>query len=338
MILVTGSQGQIGRDLVIALRERYGINDVLESGRRIISNDERLYEPLDVRDRKRFRELVDAYQIDTIYHLAGILSAKGEHHLAQCWQINIEGLRNALDLASTHHIKVFWPSSIAVFGPHTPKVRTPQTTIEDPVTMYGITKVTGEMLCQYYAQHFGVDIRSVRFPGIISHRALPGGGTTDFAVEIFYAALQQGHYTCFVGPETRLPMMYMPDAIRAILELMEAKADSLRIRLSYNLAAVSFSAAELVAEIQKHLPHFTCDYVPDYRQAIADSWPSVIDDTQARHDWGWQHHYNLTAIVNDMLLHLRHRLPEVLPCLPNPPMKLPSMPSTNLDCINQSAS
>lgn len=306
MILITGSQGQIGSDLVTALRKRYGTTQVLESGRR--ASDKNLYETLDVTNHKHFREIISAYKIDTIYHLAGILSAKGECYPEHCWQVNIQGLKNVLELAKNYSLKVFWPSSIAVFGPHTPKQNTPQTTIEDPSTMYGITKVTGEMLCQYYAQRFGVDARSVRFPGIISYQTLPGGGTTDFAVEMFYAALQQNHYTCFVRPDTRLPMMYMLDAIRAMLKLMSADAAALTVRSSYNLTAISFSAAELVAEIQKHLPNFTCEYRPDYRQAIADSWPLVIDDSQARQDWGWQPTYDLSAIVKDMLHQLAMRI------------------------------
>ncbi len=308
MILVTGSQGQIGSDLVIALRKHVGTNQVLASGRRAFFDKKNLYETLDVTDNKRFQEIISSYHIDTIYHLAGILSAKGECYPDQCWHINIEGLRNVLELAKTHSLKVFWPSSIAVFGPHTPRQNTPQITITDPSTMYGITKVTGERLCQYYAQRFGVDVRSARFPGIISHQTLPGGGTTDFAVEIFYAALQQNHYTCFVRPDTRLPMMYMSDAIQAMLQLMSTDSAALTVRSSYNLTAVSFSAAELVAEIQKHLPSFTCEYMPDYRQAIADSWPAVIDDSQAQQDWGWHPTYNLAAIVKDMLHQLSMRL------------------------------
>lgn len=306
MILLTGAQGQIGSDLATALRNHYGTDQVLESGRR--ASDKNLYETLDVTNHKRFQEIISSYKIDTIYHLAGILSAKGERYPDQCWHANIEGLRNVLELAKTNSLRVFWPSSIAVFGPHTPKQNTPQTTIEDPTTLYGITKVTGEMLCQYYAQRFGVDVRSVRFPGIISYQTLPGGGTTDFAVEMFYAALQQNYYTCFVRPDTRLPMMYMPDAIRAILQLMSADAARLSIRSSYNLTAISFSAAELAAEIQKYLPGFTCEYRPDYRQAIADSWPAVIDDSQARQDWGWRPAYDLSALVRDMLHRLEMRL------------------------------
>ena len=371
MILVTGSQGQIGCELVTALRRRYGQSQVLATGRRPLAiaantlaqpnkNEESLlpYQILEVTQYERFQKLIETRKIDTIYHLAAILSAKGERQPEACWHTNIEGLRIVLELARAYHLKIFWPSSIAVFGPHTPKLNTPQTTIEDPVTMYGITKVSGEMLCQYYAQQFGVDVRSLRFPGIISHQTLPGGGTTDFAVEVFYAALKYGHYISFVRPDTRLPMMYMADAIRAIAELMEAPAHSLTVRSSYNLSGVSFSMAELVAEIQTHLPHFTCEYVPDYRQAIADSWPTVIDDTAARQDWDWRPRYDLPAIVREMLQHLEERfekerfekqqsekqqshnkqLKEVSSCLPPLPTNKPLRTSNNLDFTNRSAS
>lgn len=308
-ILVTGSQGQLGSDLVIALRQKYGTAQVIESGRSPPKDDSAystFYEILDVTNRHALWHIIEQQQIDTVYHLAGVLSAKGERNLEQCWNVNVNGLKNVLEAAKEHQLKVFFPSSIAVFGPHTPKFETPQITVTDPTTLYGITKVTGELLCQYYAQR-GVDVRSLRLPGIISYSTPPGGGTTDFAVEIFYAALQQGTYTCFVRPETRLPMMYMPDAIQAILKLMQADPAQIKIRSSYNIAAISFSAAELVAEIQKHLPSFTCDYAPDFRQAIADSWVSVVDDSQARTDWQWQHTYDLPAIVEDMLTQLMHR-------------------------------
>ena len=306
-ILVTGARGQLGSDLVLALHRRYGTTQIIESGRRKALNQgikSLQYEVLDVTDSQGLQKIIERYQVGTIYHLAGVLSAKGQQHPQLCWNVNIDGLRNVLEAAKSYQIKVFWPSSIAVFGANTPKVNTPQTTIKEPSTIYGITKLTGELLCQYYAHRFGIDIRSLRLPGIISYSTPPGGGTTDFAVEIFSAAINKGHYTCFVRPQTRLPMIYMPDAIKAILDLMEAQNTAITVRSSYNLAAVSFSAAELVSEIQKHLPDFTCDYQPDFRQAIADSWPSVIDDTPARTDWGWQHRYDLEAIVTDMLEHL----------------------------------
>lgn len=309
-ILVIGSRGQLGSDLVVALRRRYGATRVIESGRAPYSEDSVLfpYQVLDVTDFQHLQAVIEQHQIDTIYHLAGLLSAKGEQHPELCWEVNINGLRHVLEAAKSYQLKVFWPSSIAVFGPHTPRLDTPQMTVEDPSTMYGITKVAGELLCCYYAHQFGVDVRSLRLPGIISYSAPPGGGTTDFAVEIFYAALQHQTYNCFVRPETRIPMIYITDAIRAILELMQADPASIKVHTSYNVAAVSFSAEELVAEIQQHLPDFTCRYMPDFRQAIADSWPLVIDDSKARADWGWQHTYDLPAIVNDMLAKLSPRL------------------------------
>ena len=310
-ILVTGSRGQIGSDLVVALRRRYGATHVIESVREVaphLEGNSLPYEVLDVTDKQRLQEIVEQYRISTIYHLAGLLSATGEQNPELCWNVNVNGLRNVLEVAQSYGVRVFWPSSIAVFGPHTPKLDTPQITIEDPSTMYGITKVTGELLCHYYAHRFGVDVRSLRLPGIISYSTPPGGGTTDFAVEIFYAALKYGTYTCFVRPETRLPMMYMPDTIKAILDLMEADSVLIKVRSSYNIAAVSFSAEELVAEIQKYLPEFTCRYAPDFRQAIADSWPCAIDDSKARADWGWKHRYDLSAIVADMLAKLDERM------------------------------
>jgi len=306
-ILVTGARGQIGSDLVIALQKRYGAGQVIASSHTplpLTDRDLRPYTILDVTDRERLHRVVEQYRVGTIYHLAGLLSAKGEQHLKRCWEINVNGLKNVLETAKSYQLKVFWPSSIAVFGPHTPKSETPQMTVKDPTTMYGITKLTGELLCQYYAHQFGVDVRSLRLPGIISYRTAPGGGTTDFAVEIFMAALQYGTYTCFVRPTTRLPMMYMPDAIKASLHLMQAKPASISIRSSYNIAATSFSAAELVTEIQKHLPDFVCHYAPDFRQTIADSWPATIDDSQARQDWNWQPDCDLPFIVQDMLEHL----------------------------------
>jgi nucleoside-diphosphate-sugar epimerase len=304
-ILVTGSRGQLGSDLVVTLRQGYGENQVIESDRLPPKANQLLpYEVLDVTDRQHLQTLIEQYQIGTIYHLASLLSATGEQNSELCWKINVNGLRNILEVARTYHLKVFFPSSIAVFGPHTPKLDTPQIAVLDPSTMYGITKVTGEMLCYYYAQHFNIDVRSLRLPGIISYSAPAGGGTTDFAVEMFYAALQRRPYTCFVRPETRLPNIYMPDAIEAILGLMKADQVAIKIGSSYNLAAISFSAEELVVEIQKHLPDFTCHYVPDFRQAIADSWPSTIDDSQARADWGWRHIYELPVIVEDMLVRL----------------------------------
>lgn len=310
-ILVTGARGQLGSDLVVALRQRYGATAVIASGSTPLPELEPQMQPyveLDVTQPQHLHTVIEQHQIDTIYHLAGILSAKGEQHPDRCWEVNVNGLRHILEAARSYDLAIFFPSSIAVFGPHTPKLDTPQVTVEDPSTIYGITKVTGELLCQYYARRFGVDVRGLRLPGVISYNTPPGGGTTDFAVEMFHAALQNGHYTCFVRPETRLPMMYIPDVINAVVTLMAADPSAITIRSSYNITAVSFSAAELAAEIQRHLPHFTCDYQPDFRQAIADSWPSVIDDSKARADWGWHPTYDLAAIVEDMLINLKLRL------------------------------
>lgn len=310
MILVTGAGGQIGTDLVEELRGRYGPDQVVASDLRRSDSVElgHLFETLDVTDASRLEHLVTDHRVTSVYHLASLLSATGEDRPGLCWHVNVDGLRNVLEAARKHRLRVFWPSSIAVFGPRTPKRGAAQAAIEDPSTMYGITKVAGELLCRYYALKFGVDVRSLRLPGIISYTAPPGGGTTDYAVEIFYEALRNGSYTCFVGPETRLPMMYMPDTIRAILELMDAPSESITIRSSYNLAGVSFSAGELVAEIQRQLPGFTCRYAPDFRQQIADSWPTDIDDSKAREDWGWRHSYGLPEIVQDMLEKLAARV------------------------------
>ena len=311
MILVTGARGQIGSDLVAALRQRYGPTRVVASDLKEPSGGARNglpYEVLDVTDRQQLSAVLAHYKIDTVVHLASLLSARGEQQPDLCWKVNVGGLRNVLGLAAERGLKVFWPSSIAVFGPHTPRYHTPQTTVEDPSTMYGITKVTGELLCRYYARSHQVDVRSVRLPGIISYTTPPGGGTTDYAVEIFYEALRHGTYTCFVRPDTRLPMMYMPDAVKAVIDIMAAPAAVITVRSSYNIAAVSFSAEELVAEIQQHLPAFTCRYKPDFRQAIADTWPVDIDDSRAQQDWGWQHACDLSFIVEDMLEKLSERV------------------------------
>jgi nucleoside-diphosphate-sugar epimerase len=314
MILVTGAGGQVGTDLTVALRQRFGAGEVLATdlkpAPRNGERDSAVLEPLDVTDARHLGELIDQYSIQTIYHLAGVLSAKGEQDPDLCWRVNMGGLRNVLNAARDHDIRVFWPSSIAVFGRTTPRTGTPQTTVLEPNTMYGVTKVSGELLCQYYAERYGVDVRSLRLPGIISYTAQPGGGTTDYAVEMFYEALRTGRYTCFVAPDTRLPMLYMPDTIRAILELMEANARAITIRTSYNLAGLSFSAQELADEIRRHLLQFECRFEPDFRQDIADSWPESVDDTPARQDWGWKPEYDLPALASDMLANLRIRIGE----------------------------
>lgn len=304
-ILVTGAFGQIGSELVPALREKYGIDNVVALGHRHVPADFKgILERADVTDKAAFDALMQKYSFTTVYHLVSLLSATGEKDPVFTWDVNMNGLRYVLEYARTYKLKVFWPSSIAAFGPTTPRVQTPQKTILEPTTMYGVTKVAGELLCQYYFNKFGVDVRSLRYPGIISYKTPPGGGTTDYAVAIFYDGLAKGAYTCFVSEDTTLPMMYMDDAVRATIDLMSADASSLTIRTSYNLAAISFTAAELAAEINKHIA-VSVSYAPDHRQAIADSWPQSIDDTQARTDWGWSHAFDLTKMTGEMIRQLK---------------------------------
>lgn len=308
-ILVTGARGQIGSDLVAELRRRHGRDAVLETDLHPLPNGGNpLYEALDVRDRDRLDALVRTHRIETVYHLASLLSATGEHKPDLAWAVNVQGLRNVLEVARTYGLRLFWPSSIAAFGPDTPRENTPQAGPLDPVTMYGVTKVTGELLCRYAFQRDGVDVRSLRYPGLISHATKPGGGTTDYAVEIFYAALEGEPYTCFLRPDTRLPMMYMPDAVRATIDLMDADAEAISVRTGYNITALSFSAEELADALRKRFPDFEVAYEPDFRQAIADSWPASVDDSQARADWGWQPAYDLDRMVDDMIDHLAAKL------------------------------
>jgi nucleoside-diphosphate-sugar epimerase len=311
-ILVTGAVGQIGSELTLALRQRYGAEKVVAAGHRTQPSaslcDTGPFEYIDVTQRASLEAVLDRYQIDTIYHMAAILSAVGEEKPLVAWDVNINGLHNVLEAARERHLyRIFCPSSIAVFGPETPRDHTPQETILRPTTMYGLTKVTGELLANYYVRRFGVDVRGVRYPGIISSETLPGGGTTDYAVAIFYEAIAHGRYTCFVREDTVLPMMYMPDCIQGTIDLMEADFSRLVHHADFNMAAMSFSAGELAAEIQKHLPLFTCDYEPDFRQAIADSWPRSIDDSAAREEWGWKPAYDLAAMTADMLAKLSQR-------------------------------
>jgi nucleoside-diphosphate-sugar epimerase len=308
-ILVTGALGQIGSDLVGALRETHGAGAVLATD--LADEDEGgpsgPYERLDVTDGARLNDLVQRYDVGTVYHLASLLSATGERKPDLAWDVNTGGLRHVLEAARAHGLAVFWPSSIAVFGPTTPR-HAPQRTVLEPTTMYGVTKVAGELLCQYYHARHGVDVRSLRYPGLISHSTPPGGGTTDYAVEIFYAAAEGRPFTCFLEPETRLPMMYMPDALRATLGLMAADPGRLTVRTSYNVGALSFSCEELAAALRRRFPAFEVSYVPDFRQQIAASWPSAVDDAEARADWGWQPEYDLDAMVDDMIAHLAPRL------------------------------
>ncbi|MEM4359114.1 MAG: NAD-dependent epimerase/dehydratase family protein [Candidatus Bilamarchaeaceae archaeon] len=308
-ILVIGATGQIGSDLVPELRKRYGKNNVVamaHTARPSAELSEGPVEFADANDKEALLGVVKKYGIDTIYHLASILSAKGEQNPELAWHVNIGTLKNVLDIARDQKLeRVFWPSSIAAFGPTTPRERTPQRTVLEPGTMYGVTKVTGELLCNYYFRKWGVDVRSVRYPGLISYKAPPGGGTTDYAVAIFHAALKDKKYECYLREDSALPMMYMPDAIRGTIQLMEADASKITIRTSYNLAAISFTPKEIAEEIRKHIPEFTCTYKPDFRQAIADSWPKSIDDSQARKDWGWAHEYDLAKMTKDMLEKLK---------------------------------
>ena len=304
-VLVTGATGQIGSELIVELRNKYGNDEVVAVGhKRQPSEAVRNSGPFelgDTSDKERLNEIVEKHDVGTIYHLASLLSALGEKNPQLAWQVNMNGLYNVLDLASERGIQVFWPSSIGVFGPDTPRVNTPQNTITIPNTIYGVSKVAGELLCNYYFFKFGVDVRSLRYPGIISSETPPSAGTTDYAVEIFYEALKKKKYTCFLRDDTVLPMMYMPDCIKATLDLMGAEQARVKRRTSYNLAAMSFAPKDLAAQIKKHIPDFTCEYVPDFRQKIADSWPMSIDDTEARKDWGWQPKYNLAAMTKDMI-------------------------------------
>lgn len=311
--LVIGALGQIGTELVRELKKRIGPDRVLASDLRPPAHYEGDFVALDVTDRQQLDEVIASYNVQEIYHLAAILSAKGEGNPTQAWNINMTGLLNVLEVARMRGVKrIFWPSSIAVFGPQSPKQATPQDTVTDPNTVYGISKLAGERWCEYYHQKYGLDIRSIRYPGLIGYQSLPGGGTTDYAVEIFHAALKQEEYTCCLRPQTRLPMMFMDDAIRATLELMEAPTRRIRVRSSYNLQGLSFTPEEISQEIQKHIPGFTCKYEPDFRQQIADTWPASLDDTSARLDWGWQAEYDLERMVVEMLKKIPLSFPALL--------------------------
>jgi nucleoside-diphosphate-sugar epimerase len=311
-ILMTGASGQIGSELLKVLRRRHGGENILATDILPLSSSELRasgpFETLDVTQAARLDELIAKYRIDTIYHLAAILSASGEKNPQLAWDVNMNGTYNVLEAARLLGLKrVYIPSSIAAFGPETPRHDTPQDTILRPKTMYGITKVAGELLADYYVRRFGVDVRGSRFPGIISHETLPGGGTTDYAVAIFYEAVKTQHYTCFLREDSGLPMMYMPDCLKSVVDLMDADFARLKHHADFNLAAMSFTPAMLAAEIRKHIPGFTIDYRPDFRQAIADSWPTSIDDSAAREEWGWRPDFDLTAMTKDMLAVLSAR-------------------------------
>ena len=308
-ILVIGASGQIGVELTLALRKIYGNANVVASDLRE-ENDllkgSGPYVSLDIMNKEMLHVQVIRQNITQIYLLAAILSATGEKNPNLAWNLNMQGLLNVLDIAKEEQIhKVYWPSSIAVFGPTSPKKNCPQQTIIEPSTVYGISKYAGEFWCNYYFQRYGVDVRSLRYPGLISYKSAPGGGTTDYAIEIFHEALEEKHYDCFLKKDTYLPMMYMPDAIRATIELMEAPAEKISVRTSYNLCSMSFSPEEIAEEIKKYVPDFTINYQSDYRQAIADSWPQSIDDSVARRDWGWNHEYDLARMSEDMIENLK---------------------------------
>lgn len=305
-ILITGANGQIGSDLAEALREQYGQDNVITTDLRAPAHpDAGPWDILDVLDKKAIEEKFGKYRPAQVYHLAAMLSAVAEQKPLAGWNLNMNSLLSILQAAVDRGIsKVFWPSSIGAFGPGTPKDQTPQHTIMDPTTVYGISKKAGEGWCRYYFEKYGLDVRSIRYPGLISYKTKPGGGTTDYAIAIFHAAKKEQHYTSFLRADTELPMMYMPDAIRGTLRLMDAPAESLRIRSSYNFAGLSFTPSELAAAIRKLIPGFRIDYKPDFRQAIADSWPHSIDDSYAREDWGWQAAYDLDRMAADMLAHI----------------------------------
>lgn len=306
--LIIGSNGQIGTDLLNELRLIYGNEQILASDIREPENFDHNFVHLDATDSKAVKQVLIDHQIEEVYLMAAILSANAEKMPTKAWDINMQVLFNVLELAKEGYIKkLFWPSSIAVFGPHTPRIDTPQYTIMDPNTVYGISKLAGERWIEYYREHYDVDVRSVRYPGIISWKTMPGGGTTDYAVEIFHEALTKGHYTSFLAANTRLPMMYMPDAIRATIKIMEADKNQLRIHNSYNIAGISFTPQELAQSIQNYIPDFSIDYQPDFRQAIAESWPESIDDRMAFKDWHWHHQYDLETMVKDMLIHLSEK-------------------------------
>ncbi len=307
-ILITGASGQIGTELTYALGERYGMENIVATDIQDPAYSDISFIVLDVLNEQRMREILEDYRITQVYHLAAILSASGEWNPTKTWNVNMNGLLSLLKHCVDLNIsKLFYPSTIAVFGGPTPKVDTPQHSPMIPTTVYGMSKLTGELWCNYYHKRYGLDVRSIRYPGIISYKAPPGGGTTDYAVEIYHEAIQHGEYNCFLKEDTRLPMIYMPDAIRGTVELMDAPTENIRERTSYNLAGMSFSPSEVAASIKSHMPDFKISYEPDFRQDIAASWTESIDDSAARRDWGWQPQYDLSSMTEDMLVHLRER-------------------------------
>ena len=311
-ILVIGATGQIGTELVPFLRKIYGRDNVIAGYYPVKPAKGPLLEGqmeyVDVTKVESIESAIKKYDVDEVYNLAAILSATGEKNPQLAWQVNMVGLYNVLELAREYRLRVFWPSSIAVFGPTTPKIKTPQHTIIEPITMYGITKYAGELLARYYVYKYDLDVRGVRWPGIISSEALPGGGTTDYAVEIFYHAIEGKPYTCYLREDTELPMMYMPDALKSVVDLMKADKSKLKLFVGYNVAAFSFTPRQLEEEIKKYIPNLKVDYKPDFRQKIADSWPRSIDDSVAREEWGWKPDWAFEAMVKDMLVKIARKL------------------------------
>lgn len=306
-ILLIGAGGQLGSELTQALRPIYGVDNVIASDLKEAQGALRdgPYLKFDVLQRDKLFEIIRKNQITQIYHLAALLSATGEKDPRWAWKLNMDSLLYVLEAALELKLdKVYWPSSIAAFGPTTPKQNTPQDTIMDPTTVYGITKLAGELWCEYYFRRYGVDVRSLRYPGLIGWKTPPGGGTTDYAVDIYFKAVQERKYQCFLAPDTYLPMMYMADAVKATIDLMEAPAEKVKVRTSYNVSSMSFCPAQVAATIKKHIPDFTITYQPDFRQAIADSWPKSIDDSAARADWGWRHQFGLEEMTADILRNL----------------------------------
>jgi nucleoside-diphosphate-sugar epimerase len=307
-VLVIGAKGQIGSELVEELRRIYGDSNVIATDIKMPSEgflDSGPFYQLDVLDFVKVSEIIRKHNVKQVYLLAALLSATAEQKVKSAWRLNMEGLLGTLELAREEKFKLFWPSSIAVFGPNTPRVNTPQFTVTEPSTVYGISKLAGERWCEYYFQKFNVDVRSIRYPGLIGYKSEPGGGTTDYAVHIFHEAIKNKTYECFLSENTELPMMYMHDALRATIGLMDASADQVKIRSSYNVGAISFTPKQLAAEIKKHIPDFTITYKPDVRQQYADSWPKSIDDAEARKDWNWKPEFDLSAMTEDMLQHIQ---------------------------------
>ncbi len=310
--LIIGAGGQLGSELTQKLRQKRGADRVVATDIRPLPAEDHdgPTSVLDVMDHDALLHHIERYDIGEIYHLAAVLSAKGEANPRFAWDLNMNSLLQVLEAARDHNIKVFWPSSVAVFGPDTPKEYTPQYTLTNPTTVYGISKLAGERWCEYYHKKYGVDVRSIRYPGLIGYKGKPGGGTTDYAVDIFWKALSDEVFKCFLKPDTQLPMMYMNDAVDGTIQLMDAEPDRVKIRSSYNMAAMSFSPSEIYQRIKQHVPDFVIDYQPDYRQEIADSWPNSLDDQPAREDWGWHPNFDIEGMVRDILSHLKELIPQ----------------------------